>query len=166
MTWSTPTSFLATADRALLDAADDRLTALREALARWSGEPLIEDRYCDWARRYREHLEGERRELALACSAELRSAGRTHEAVGVLRAVWADAPLDEAVAGQLMLGFAAAGRRDRALEVFEHLRTALRETWAVDVSAATRRIALAVSADTGPQSESVGPSAANRVALH
>jgi len=138
--------FARAADSALETTGAPRTRALAAALNRWTGEPLAEDRYADWALAYRENLQNLRRTVALELSARLRRAGRAGEAVPILRTLRADAPRDEEMARELMLALAASGRRDEALQAFEALRTALRETWATDVSAATRRIARAIGA--------------------
>lgn len=147
------------ASAALATTGPRRTTVLRDALAGWTGEPLAEDRYADWALTYRESLLNQRRTVSLALSTGLRKSGRAGEAVPVLRTLCADAPRDEEASRELMLALAASGRRDEALRTFEDLRAALQETWATDVSAATRRIAMAIGA--GSERPSTGVAAAS-----
>jgi DNA-binding SARP family transcriptional activator len=131
---------------ALAASGQARRHALADALALWTGEPLAEDRYADWAGDYRENLRNVRRTIVLELGSAVRQAGRPGDAVPILRSWTVDAHGDEAAARELMLALAASGRRDEALRTFEALRTTLQQTWATDVSSATRRIATAIGA--------------------
>lgn len=136
--------FVRLANAAMTATGGRRCRALQQALDVWTGEPLPEDRYADWSLAYREDLEGHRRAAILELSRGLRRGGQATAAIPVLRGLRQRAPLDEAAARELMLALAASGRRDEALRTFEELRGAMRRAWATDVSAATRRIAMAI----------------------
>ncbi len=138
--------FAAAADRLLHTTRGPGADEALGVLSLWGGEPLPEDRYSDWSRPYRELLIALRRDLGLACAARLRDGGREAQAIAVLRALRADAPLDERVAHDLMVALAGAGQRHAALSTFEDLSAGLRSAWSVDVSVATRRLATLISA--------------------
>lgn len=121
-------SFCASADRVLLDAGSPgAVDGARFALARYRGEFLPDDRYCDWAHATREKLR--RRQVALLdlLAGDARRRGAVLEAVHLLElAIEAD-PVDDVrylEAAELLL---AAGRRGRAAELVERSRHVLRD---------------------------------------
>jgi DNA-binding SARP family transcriptional activator len=111
--------------------------ALERAATLWSGEPLPEDRYADWAAPWRERLLDGHREL-LAALADARARERDH--AGALRAarsmLEAD-PLDEGAHRRVMAAYAALGRRSRALEQYLRCRRALVEAAGIEPSTET-----------------------------
>ncbi|GAA2691555.1 MULTISPECIES: BTAD domain-containing putative transcriptional regulator [Actinosynnema] len=121
-----------------------------EALALWRGEPLAE-LDTPWALAERERLTGERAaarahraDLALEC-------GGHAELLPELTALAAEHPLDERVAGQLVLALHRSGRRADALEHYRRTRDLLAEELGVDPGAALRRLHRDVlTAEQGP----------------
>ncbi|SNY65230.1 AfsR/SARP family transcriptional regulator [Paractinoplanes atraurantiacus] len=113
---------------------DDCLAALEayeEALALWRGEalpgldtPWLNDRR-DALDRCRREAGLERNELALRC-------GRQARVLDEMSAAAAAHPLDERLAGQLMLGLYRAGRQGEALDCYRRLRTRLADEVGVD----------------------------------
>ncbi|GAB2821316.1 AfsR/SARP family transcriptional regulator [Lentzea nigeriaca] len=108
-----------------------------EALALWRGEPFA-GLHSPWLDSVRDRLsqhkhvaETERAEIALR-------EGRHSEVLTGLIARAADHPLDERVAGQLMLALHRSGRSAEALESFERLRRTLSDELGTDPSAVLR----------------------------
>jgi DNA-binding SARP family transcriptional activator len=124
-------------EAALAGSARDRL---ERAAALWTGEPLPEDRYADWAAPWRDRLTDRYREL-LAALGDARARDRDH--AGALRAASSMLeldPLDEGAHRRIMSAYAALGRRSRALEQYLRCRTALVEAAGIEPSAETARL--------------------------
>ncbi|HEX8865987.1 MAG TPA: BTAD domain-containing putative transcriptional regulator [Lentzea sp.] len=108
-----------------------------EALALWRGEPFagVQSPWLDSVRdrllQEKHVAETERAEVALR-------EGRHGEVLAGLIARAADHPLDERVAGQLMLALHRSGRSAEALESFERLRRTLSDELGTDPSAVLR----------------------------
>ncbi|TML05280.1 MAG: transcriptional regulator, partial [Actinobacteria bacterium] len=117
--------------------ADGGAPAYEAALARATGELLPEDRYEDWTTARRDAL----RELVTAAYLELAALRELpDDAAEALQQALVLDPLDERATRCLMRAYADAGRRQRALETFEHLRSALRDAYAADPDEETRRL--------------------------
>ena len=121
------------------DDPEQALTLVERALALWRGEPLAEID-SPWARSVRDRLhlrraaaEADRVDWALAC-------GRHRDLVPVLTARAAEDPLDERVAGQLMLALYREGRQAEALEHYRRLRTSLAQELGVDPGTELQRL--------------------------
>jgi DNA-binding SARP family transcriptional activator/tetratricopeptide (TPR) repeat protein len=123
--------------RRLLDQARKqqdprRAVALaQEALALWRGEPLVE-LDSPWAQAVRERLrhehaaaESDRIDWAMQC-------GSHHDLVPELTARAARHPLDERVAGQLILALYRSGRQADALQQYQRTRGQLAEDLGTD----------------------------------
>jgi predicted ATPase/DNA-binding SARP family transcriptional activator len=117
--------------------ADGGAQAYEVALASVDGELLPEDRYEDWTSDRREAL----RELVTSAHLELAALQELpDDAAEVVQRALALDPLHERATRLLMRAYAQAGRRQRALETFEHLRGALRDAYAADPDEETRRL--------------------------
>jgi DNA-binding SARP family transcriptional activator len=103
-------------------AGPGRTAALERAAALWTGEPLPEDRYADWAREWRDALVDRHRELLAALSDGYAAAGEHGAALRTARLMLDADPLDEGAHRRVMAGYAALGRRSRALEQFLRCR--------------------------------------------
>ena len=133
-----------TVDAVELEARDRRgarrrraLAAYEAALAGAGGELLPEDRYEDWTTDRRDAL----RELVITAYLELAALQELpDDAAEVLQRALALDPLHERATRPLMRAYADAGRRQRALEAFEHLRGALRDAYGADPDEETRRL--------------------------
>jgi predicted ATPase/DNA-binding SARP family transcriptional activator len=110
--------------------------AYEDALALASGELLPEDRYEDWAGDRREAL----RELVTGAYLELAELLDDEAGAEALQRALALDPLHERATRRLMRAYARAGRRQRALEVFEQLRGALRTAFEADPDTETRQL--------------------------
>jgi DNA-binding SARP family transcriptional activator len=102
-----------------------RAARLAAAADRWTGEPLPEDRYEDWAAAWREHLLDLYRRLLAALAEACSAAGDADGAVDAGRRQVALDPLDEAAHRGLMVAFARSGRRGHALRQYLACRRAL-----------------------------------------
>jgi len=120
--------------------------AYQDALAHAHGELLPEDRYEDWTGDRRDAL----RVLVTTAHLELAALLEPDAAAEVLQRALVLDPLHEGATRQLMRAYAAAGRRQRALEAFEHLRGALRDAYAADPDEETRRLYRELLADAEP----------------
>ncbi|MET9224648.1 BTAD domain-containing putative transcriptional regulator [Lentzea sp. NPDC003310] len=123
------------------DSGDPRsaLALADEALALWRGEPLAE-LDTPWARATREHLHQERAaawadrvDWALEC-------GRHAELLPDLTARTADDPLDERLAGQVMVALSRSGRPAEALEHYQRTRRRLTEELGTDPGPALQEL--------------------------
>jgi DNA-binding SARP family transcriptional activator len=122
-----------------LEAADApaRAAALEHAASRWYGEPLPEDRYADWAQEWRDALVDRYREVLAALSDSHARAGEHEAAVRAARRMLAADALDEGAHRRVMAGYAALGRRTRALEQFLRCRRDLIEAAGIEPSRET-----------------------------
>jgi DNA-binding SARP family transcriptional activator len=102
-----------------------RAAALERAAGLWHGEPLPEDRYADWAEGWREALTDRHRELLAALADAHAEAGEHEAALRAARRMLASDPLDEGAHRRVMAGYAALGRRTRALEQYLRCRREL-----------------------------------------
>ena len=117
---------------ALATRGQARRAALEAAERLWTGEPLPEDRYADWARPWRHRLEAVRREhLAALLDERLEAGALTAAAEAGLRALELD-PVDERAHRALMIAYARAGRRGRALRQYLECRRALVDSLGIE----------------------------------
>jgi DNA-binding SARP family transcriptional activator len=103
----------------------ERLVGLERAARLWTGEPLPEDRYADWARVWRDALDDRHREVLAALSDVQAEAGAHDAALRAAHRMLAADPLDEGAHRRVMAGYAALGRRNRALEQYLRCRRVL-----------------------------------------
>jgi DNA-binding SARP family transcriptional activator len=129
--------FLAAAERALQAPAARRRGFLERAAELWTGAPLPEDRYADWATVFRERLIDRYAEVlsALADACEAQD-DRSAAQAAARRLVELD-PLDESAHRRAMLAYARAGRRAHALRQFLECRKQLVEELGIEPSEAT-----------------------------
>jgi ATP/maltotriose-dependent transcriptional regulator MalT/DNA-binding SARP family transcriptional activator len=131
--------FLAAADRALAGESEP-LPLLERARSLWSGEPLPEERYSDWAAGYRERLV-DRYLAVLGALCDLHEhAGEHFEAAQVARELVDLDPLNEHGHRALMTAYARTGRRGHALRQFLECRRALVDSLGIEPAEATSRL--------------------------
>ena len=125
---------------ALRAEGGDRRALLERAAALWTGEPLPEERYEDWAAVWRERLimryAQVLSDLTTACHAEGDHPAATQAA---RRLVELD-PLDEAAQRQLITAHARSGRRAHALRQYLECRRVLVDELGVEPAAETTEI--------------------------
>jgi DNA-binding SARP family transcriptional activator len=117
-----------------------RRTALAGAAGLWGGEPLPEERYSEWATRWRERLVDLYSEVLSALSQAHEQAGEISQAVEVARRLVELDPLNEAAHRRLIVAFARAGRRGHALRQFLACRRELVTELGVEPSQATAEL--------------------------
>ncbi|MFE2105916.1 BTAD domain-containing putative transcriptional regulator [Kitasatospora sp. NPDC059463] len=122
-------------------SADDAtaLTLLDEGLALWRGEPLA-GLNAPGLDAVREHLAAERREAELAHTDLMLRAGRHSECLAALSARAAALPLDERLAGQLLLALYRSGRPSEALERYRRTHRLLAEELGTEPGPALRTL--------------------------
>jgi DNA-binding SARP family transcriptional activator len=109
-----------------------RLAALEHAARLWTGEPLPEDQYADWAREWRDALADRHREVLVALADVQADAGEHGAALRTARRMLEADPLDEGAHRRVMAGYAVLGRRSRALEQYLRCRRLLVDTLGVE----------------------------------
>jgi DNA-binding SARP family transcriptional activator len=122
---------------ALAAPAESRTAGLAAAAARWTGEPLPEERYEDWAIPWRERLIDRHAEVLAALSDAHVEAGDLPAAVDVARRLVQLDPLDESAHRRLIAAYARAGRRGHALRQFLACRRSLVAELGVEPGAET-----------------------------
>lgn len=115
------------------------LALVERALALWRGEPLA-GLDTPWARSVREHLRRERTAAQIDRITWALESGKHAELLPELTTRCADDPLDERLAGQLMLALYRCGRQADALEHYQRTRQRLLEELGVDPGPALRTL--------------------------
>lgn len=126
-------------DRLAAGRVTSALEALSSALALWTGEPLVEDTYCDWAAPYRlmlgrVHVEA----LEAAARAALELGQFDHVALWAAKALESE-PLRETPYLLLARALNASGDRGGAIEVLDRLHRRL-EAESLGLSAGAVRL--------------------------
>jgi predicted ATPase/DNA-binding SARP family transcriptional activator len=129
---------LASQARATADPVE-AAAAFDSALDLWRGEPFpsIDT---PWVNDVRTALEAERLSVQLDRNEVALRAGRHAELLGELTAALKAHPLDERLAGQLMLAQYRSGRQADALDTYGHMRERLVEELGVDPSPPLRDV--------------------------
>ncbi len=131
-----------------------------EALALWGGEPFA-TLHTSWIERTRTSLEAERRSVLLERNDAALATGRHAELLGDLTALHHAHPLDERIAGQLMLSIYLSGSQAAALDVYRTIRARLVDELGVDPGPALRATHQSILAGTStPVALPAGPSSA------
>ena len=130
-------AFATAAQRALGGTGPERIAAMEAAVRLWTGEPLPEERYSDWAASWREQLNSLHAEVLGALAEEHGRAGDHNAAARAARALVDLDPLDERAQRLLMGAYASAGRRGAGLRQFLECRRALVEQLGIEPEAET-----------------------------
>lgn len=129
---------LVSAARAVAEPVEaDRLFG--EALEQWRGDPFA-TLDSPWLNEVRTALEAERLSVVLDRNDAGLRAGRHGELLPQIAAAAQDHPLDERLAGQLMLAQYRCGRQADALDTFRVMRERLVEELGADPSSALRQV--------------------------
>jgi len=129
---------LADRARAGEDAAD-AVALYEQALGLWRGEAFA-DMSAPWLTGLRHMLQAERFAVQLDCYDVRLRRGEAATLLTGLTALAEAQPLDERLAGQLMLALSRSGRQARALEHYQQLRTRLAEDLGADPDPALQRL--------------------------
>jgi basic membrane lipoprotein Med (substrate-binding protein (PBP1-ABC) superfamily)/DNA-binding SARP family transcriptional activator len=113
---------------------------IREALGLWSGPPLSDFPYEEFAQPVARRMTEERLTAVEAYAAASLEAGRITEALDLLTAAVQDDPLRERARELLMLALYRSGRHADALRSYHALRTQLTEEFGVDPSPSVRAL--------------------------
>jgi LuxR family maltose regulon positive regulatory protein len=119
--------FAAVATDALATIGAGRRGALEAAVALWTGTPLPEEEYADWAQSWREELQAVLHRVLAALADEHRAAGDELAVAAVARRLVALDPLDEGAHRMLITAHARTGRRSLALRQYLECRRLLVE---------------------------------------
>ena len=130
-------AFEAAAERALAAEGPERIARLEAAARTWTGEPLPEERYSDWAAPWRERLSTLHGDVLGALAEAHGRRGDHASAARAARALVNLDPLDEHSQRLLIGAYAAAGRRGDALRQFLECRRALVEQLGIEPEAET-----------------------------
>ncbi len=114
--------------------AQEALVSFRGALDKWTGEPLPEDAYADWAQGYRATLLRAFQECLEGAAAAAVDAHAVGEAVVFGQRAVAAEPLREAANLALVRALAAAGDQAGALAVFDDFRKRLADELGLEPS--------------------------------
>ncbi len=128
------------ARKALEETGPARLSLLEMAVRMWTGEPLPEDRYEDWAIPWRRGLID--RYLSVLAELARERVGRD-DPIGAIRALErlvALDPLHEDAHRALMSAYARTGRRAEALRQYLECRRSLIEELGIEPSEATSQL--------------------------
>ena len=132
--------FQSAAEIALGADGDERRALLERARSLWSGEPLPEERYTDWAIPYREALM-DRYTGVLTALVELDESDGDHAgAAETARELVQLDPLNEGAHRALMIAYARAGRTGHALRQYLECRRTLVETLGIEPAETTSRL--------------------------
>ncbi|MGH2955368.1 MAG: BTAD domain-containing putative transcriptional regulator [Solirubrobacterales bacterium] len=132
--------FRAAAEAALAEPDERRHTLLVRARSLWTGEPLPEERYSDWATAYRERLV-DRHIAVLTALVQLHHRGGEHaHAADAARELIDIDPLNEEGHRALMTAYARTGRRSHALRQFLECRRALIDQLGIEPAEETARL--------------------------
>lgn len=144
-----------------LDTAKDGL--FTRALDRWRGEPFA-GLSCEWLDSSRVRLTGERRAAELDHNDVRLRLGRHAELVPALAALAEEHPLDERIAGQLVLALHRSGRSADALDHYGRLRRLLNAEFGNEPGPDLQALHRLILAATGEATVAVaGPGAATAV---
>jgi len=121
-------------------AGPEAITLLERADALWSGDPLPDERYCDWTFEWRERLTDRYGHVLAALAREYTHAGRGEDATRLARKCVELDSLNEGAQRYLMISYARSGRRNHALRQFLACRRVLVEELGIEPSEATVRL--------------------------
>ena len=119
--------FADVATAALATIGAGRRGALESAAGLWTGTPLPEEEYADWAVAWREDLQALLHRVLAALADEHRAAGDELAVAAVARRLVALDPLDEGAHRTLITAHARSGRRSLALRQYLECRRLLVE---------------------------------------
>jgi DNA-binding SARP family transcriptional activator/DNA-binding beta-propeller fold protein YncE/predicted Ser/Thr protein kinase len=128
-------------DRLLAAAAEDDTGQLEEAAQLYRGEPLIEDRYEEWAAPAREHLQQVWHAICLRLARCARQEGAFDAAVSWAERALASDPLDEGALQELLRSLGAGGKRSEALRRYKEFERLLAAELGVSPSTETESVA-------------------------
>jgi DNA-binding SARP family transcriptional activator len=143
-TWVDAEAFAREVERARMSLATGNATAAarayRSALALWTGDPLMENMYAEWAQRFRRRFSLLYEEALEGLAKESLELGQPAAAQDAARQLTQRAPLSEEGHLLLMKALAAAGNRAGAIRAFHEWRDRLAAELGVDPSPETQGV--------------------------
>jgi DNA-binding SARP family transcriptional activator len=124
--------------------------SLEEAMGLYRGEPLLEDRYEDWAIPVRERVERTWRTVALGLAQEYRRQSAYEAAAGWAERLLEHDALDEEALQALLQALEGLDRRADAVRRYQEFERRLAEEIGVRPSAETVALIARLRAQTGP----------------
>jgi DNA-binding SARP family transcriptional activator len=113
------------AGEGLAGGGADRRTLLERAAVLWTGEPLPEERYAEWASAWRESLIARYADVLRGLVAACHDDGDHAAATQAARSLVEVDPLDEGAHRDLIRAYARSGRRAHALRQYLECRRRL-----------------------------------------
>jgi DNA-binding SARP family transcriptional activator len=132
--------FTIAARAALTASTGDRLPRLQHAAGLWTGEPLSEDRYEDWASQWRDTLIDLYRTVLRVLKAEHERLENTTGVLDTSRRLVSLDPLDERAQQDLIVALAREGLRSQGLRQFLEFRRALVSQLGIEPSEESSRL--------------------------
>jgi DNA-binding SARP family transcriptional activator len=132
--------FAQAADDALSNEGPELRALLEHAVRLWTGEPLPQERYSDWAASWREELIDTYRTLLARLARACTDQGDHAAAADAARKLVNQDPLDEDAHGLLIRAYARAGRRAHALRQYLDCRRALVDGLGIEPSRETTEL--------------------------
>lgn len=129
----------AAADALCHDGPETR-ALLEQAVRLWTGEPLPQERYSDWAAPWRDRLFDTYREVLARLATTCTDHGDHAAAAEAARKLVGQDPLDEDAHGLLIRAYARAGRRAHALRQYLDCRRALVDGLGIEPSRETTEL--------------------------
>ncbi|KAA1249530.1 AfsR/SARP family transcriptional regulator [Mycobacterium simiae] len=145
---------------------EEAASLFEQALAIWSGEPFV---LLDtpWINNVRAALQAERFSVELDRNDAVLGVGRHDALLDKISAAQIANPLNERLAGQLMLAQYRSGRQHEALETYRHIRERLIEELGIDPGPALRQVHQQILAgEHEPHVAKTATTQMNRVVAH
>jgi DNA-binding SARP family transcriptional activator len=134
---------------ALAERGDGRLALLQRVDRLWTGEPLPEDRYEDWAIPWRGRLADRFLGVLVALAREHTARGDDPGAIHALQRIVELDPVYEGAHRDLMSAYARTGRPGHALRQYLECRRAMSDELGVEPSQETSRLQAQILAGEG-----------------
>jgi DNA-binding SARP family transcriptional activator len=137
--------------------APEQIAALEEVAGYYRGEPLMEDRYDDWAVAVRARIQSSWRSVCLRLARLHRGAHAPEAAIGWLDRIVQSDPLDEEALRLLIAALGDLGRRAEAVRRFQQFAERLKDEMDLSPSQETLDVVAALRAR---EAQSAAPQAA------
>jgi DNA-binding SARP family transcriptional activator len=138
--------FARAAAAALAEDGREARMLLENAVGLWTGEPLPQERYSDWAAAWRDELVGTYRAVLARLAKVCDEQGDHAAAADGARRLVAEDPLDEDAQRALIRAYARAGKRAHALRQYLDCRRALVEGLGIEPAVETTQLQQSVLA--------------------
>jgi DNA-binding SARP family transcriptional activator len=141
-----------------LDSAGDSPEALKAALDLYSGEPLIDHRYDEWALPLRDRIMQKWRDGCTRLADRLADAEHYEEALRILRELFSSDPLDEQAVQSILRLCIARGDMVTGLRAYDTFRQHLRRELGLTPAQTTLQLAAHIRAEREADPETTSTS--------